>query len=106
MTIVQLLLGLLPPSRLKNRLLGLTARTWSIAASARIHPVLLWHVGTLRVGEGAYVGAGNTFRDCSSSSSASGPTSGSSTGSPGRRSTCARTIRSSPGRWCSSRGPR
>jgi hypothetical protein len=63
MTIVQLLLGLLPPSRLKNRLLGLTARTWSIAASARIHPILLWHVGTLRVGEGAYVGAGNAFRE-------------------------------------------
>ena len=63
MTIVQLLLGLLPASRLKNRLLGRTARTWSVAGSARIHPVLLWHVGTLHVGEDAYVGAGNAFRE-------------------------------------------
>jgi hypothetical protein len=63
MTIVQLLLGLLPASRLKNRLLSLTARKWSIAPSARIHPVILWHVGTLRVGEGAYIGVGNAFRE-------------------------------------------
>ncbi|NMO90385.1 hypothetical protein [Actinomycetospora sp. TBRC 11914] len=63
MTVVQLLLGLLPPSRLKNRLLGLTSRRWRIAPSARIHPVVLWRIGTFRVGEDAYVGAGNAFRE-------------------------------------------
>jgi acetyltransferase-like isoleucine patch superfamily enzyme len=63
MTMLRLILGLLPASRLKNRLLSLTGRSWSVAPSARIHPVLLWHVGTLRVGEHAFVGLGNAFRE-------------------------------------------
>jgi hypothetical protein len=60
---VLFLVGLLPASRLKNALLTLWGRDWSVARSARIHPTVLWRVGRLVVGEGAQVGPGNVVRD-------------------------------------------
>lgn len=59
-----LLAGLLPACRAKNALLRLLGgREWSIDPTARIQPVLLWHIGRLRLGAGVYVGPGNIFRD-------------------------------------------
>jgi acetyltransferase-like isoleucine patch superfamily enzyme len=60
--VVVLLLGLLPACRAKNVLLCLVGR-YSIARSARIHPVIIWHVRSLVVGERGYIGPGNAFRD-------------------------------------------
>lgn len=62
MHILVLLLGLLPPSRLKNRILNLAGRGYNIAPTAKILPCVLWRVRRLEVGEGAYLGAGTTYR--------------------------------------------
>ena len=61
-SIVLLLLGLLPASRPKNRLLTLCGRGWSVAATARIHPTVLWRVGRLHAGERCHIGPGNVLR--------------------------------------------
>jgi acetyltransferase-like isoleucine patch superfamily enzyme len=65
MSVVLFVIGLLPASRLKNRLLTLFGRRrgWSIARTARIHPSVFWHVGVLRMAEGAYIGPLNFFRE-------------------------------------------
>ena len=61
-TLVVMILGLLPAGRVKNVLLGLVDRRIVVARSAHIHPILLWRVRSLVVGERAYVGVGNAFR--------------------------------------------
>lgn len=61
-----LIVGLLPASRLKNRMLGLCGRRWSVARSATIHPVLFLGLGHLEVGERSVVGVGNAFRSIAS----------------------------------------
>lgn len=63
MAIAVLLVGLLPACRMKNVLLCLLGRGWSIARSARIQPNVLWRVRRLQLGEGAYIGPGNAFRE-------------------------------------------
>jgi acetyltransferase-like isoleucine patch superfamily enzyme len=55
--------GLLPAGRTKNRLLGMLGRGWRVAPSARVHPSVFWRVGRLRLGERAYIGPGNIFRE-------------------------------------------
>jgi acetyltransferase-like isoleucine patch superfamily enzyme len=62
MVIIVLLLGVLPAGRIKNALLG-RAAGGRVARSARIHPVVLWRVRSLVVGERAYIGPGNIFRE-------------------------------------------
>lgn len=62
MTIVVLVLGLLPAGKLKNVLLNLTGRA-RLAPSARIQPIVLWRVRSLVLGERAYIGPLNSFRD-------------------------------------------
>lgn len=63
MDVIRLLLGLLPASMLKNRLLQLAGRGWQVAPSATIRPCVLWRVGTLVVGADVFVGLGNAFRN-------------------------------------------
>jgi acetyltransferase-like isoleucine patch superfamily enzyme len=55
-------IGLLPASRAKNRLLNLAGRGWSISSSASISPSLLIGLGTVRIGDNASVGFGNVVR--------------------------------------------
>lgn len=62
MHIVGFLLGMLPASRLKNRLMTWCVRGWTVAPDARVNPCLLWKVTELRIGSGALVGTGNAFR--------------------------------------------
>lgn len=63
MSVVLLVVGLLPASRWKNALLSLLGPGWSVDRAARVHPVVLWRVGRLRVGSGCLIGPANVFRD-------------------------------------------
>jgi serine acetyltransferase len=63
MAVVALLIGLLPASSLKNRLMRLVVRGWDVGAGAQVGPCLIWHVTELSIGRGASIGAGNVFRD-------------------------------------------
>ena len=56
----QLIVGLLPATKLKNRLFGLLG--YQVALSASIGPILILGVTHLEIGEGSRVGAGNVFR--------------------------------------------
>ncbi|MEJ2887927.1 acyltransferase [Actinomycetospora aeridis] len=61
LAVIVLVLGFLPAGRIKNVLLNLAGH--SIARSARVHPVILWRVRSLVMGEKAYIGPGNAFRE-------------------------------------------
>lgn len=60
--VVGLLLGLLPPSSLKNRLMTWCVPGWRVAPDARFRPCVLWAVRSLEVCPGVDVGFGNVFR--------------------------------------------
>lgn len=63
MPLVLLVLGLMPACRLKNFLLTSLAREWWVSASARIHPIVIWRVRRLRIGDKCAIGPGNVLRD-------------------------------------------
>ncbi|MGH3611024.1 MAG: acyltransferase [Pseudonocardia sp.] len=63
MDVLRLLLGLLPASRLKNRLLDVSARRWRVARTATVKPCILWRITVLSIEEGAFIGIGNVFRN-------------------------------------------
>jgi acetyltransferase-like isoleucine patch superfamily enzyme len=63
MAIMALLIGLLPASSAKNRLMRLIVRGWDVDKDAHIGPCLIWRVRELRMGSGASIGAGTVFRD-------------------------------------------
>jgi acetyltransferase-like isoleucine patch superfamily enzyme len=58
-----LLLGLTPPSSVKNRLLSVLNKGWAIHPEAKIHPVLLLRVGVLHAGTASKIGFGTVVRD-------------------------------------------
>jgi acetyltransferase-like isoleucine patch superfamily enzyme len=60
--VVGVLLGLLPPSALKNRLMTWCVPGWRVAADASVGSCVLWGISYLEVGPGAIVGFGNVFR--------------------------------------------
>jgi acetyltransferase-like isoleucine patch superfamily enzyme len=62
-SLARLLIGLLPPSTLKNRLFGWTGRSYAVATSARVQPIVIWKVDRLAVGPNCAVGFGTILRD-------------------------------------------
>lgn len=60
---IVILLGLLPSSGLKNRLLNFFGADYQIARSAHIQPLLLLGVHRLVMGERSRIGLANVFRD-------------------------------------------
>lgn len=62
MHLLRTLLWLLPPSSLKNRLLGLTPG-WTVAPDARLGVNLVWRVERATIGPRARIGQFNVFRD-------------------------------------------
>lgn len=60
--LIQLALGMLPASPLKNRLLSLTSRSWSIAPTASIAPNFFFGCEIVEIARDARIGPFNIFR--------------------------------------------
>ena len=60
---LQLVVGLLPASRLKNLLLTWSSPSFRVDPTARISPIVLWRVGELKVGPEAAISWLAVFRD-------------------------------------------
>ena len=59
---VGLVIGLLPASPMKNRLLSRVGRGWRVHPTAAVGPVVLWEVDRLVIGPDVQISWGNVFR--------------------------------------------